>query len=319
MLKSATLMMALCAAGGVQAQGLPSIGAAGAAPRSSDESRTRIGSAGSRAETAAGIAAGVTTGITTGTGAPVRPSAAPAFTFKRVRPPRSGAARRITVQIVPEEQERALRVSLPADPAPPKPSRTAWFWQAVSPTLRDASPARFQVAIKALSAAPEGGAIASPRLQDMQMIARAFGRDILLATVGTKVSPALVLAVIAVESDGREEASSSKGARGLMQLMPDTAARFGVDASVAQENIKGGVAYLDWLIERFDGDTVLALAGYNAGENAVARYEGVPPYAETRDYVPKVISAWNVARGLCVTPPQLAGDGCVFAGTEARG
>ena len=98
-----------------------------------------------------------------------------------------------------------------------------------------------------------------------------------------------------------------------MQLMPATAARFGVtDSLVAADNIRGGVAYLDWLIEHFDGDPILALAGYNAGEGAVRDNAGVPPYPETRGYVPKVIAAWTVARGLCQTPPDLMTDGCVF-------
>ena len=80
------------------------------------------------------------------------------------------------------------------------------------------------------------------------------------------------------------------------------------------ENIRGGVAYLDWLLKEFGNDPVLALAGYNAGEGAVAKHGGVPPYAETRAYVPKVLAAWNVARGLCLTPPDLVTDGCVFVG-----
>jgi soluble lytic murein transglycosylase-like protein len=98
-----------------------------------------------------------------------------------------------------------------------------------------------------------------------------------------------------------------------MQLMPDTAKRFGVtDSYDASANIKGGVTYLDWLLSEFNRDPVLALAGYNAGEGAVAKYDGVPPFAETRAYVPKVLAAFNVARGLCLTPPVLISDGCVF-------
>jgi soluble lytic murein transglycosylase-like protein len=104
-----------------------------------------------------------------------------------------------------------------------------------------------------------------------------------------------------------------------MQLIPATAERFGVkDSKDPVENIKGGVAYLDWLMDKFDNDPVLVLAAYNAGENAVLRYSGVPPFAETRAYVPKVIAAWTVARGLCLTPPQLISDGCVFAIREAK-
>ena len=99
-----------------------------------------------------------------------------------------------------------------------------------------------------------------------------------------------------------------------MQLMPDTAARFGVsDSFVADQNILGGVKYLDWLMGEFDQDPILVLAGYNAGEGSVRKHAGVPPFAETRDYVPKVLAAFQVARGLCKSPPELITDGCVFA------
>ena len=140
------------------------------------------------------------------------------------------------------------------------------------------------------------------------------GADIMRMTVGTKVSPALALSVIAVESAGRTDAVSSAGAQGLMQLMPATAARFGVtDRRIPTENIRGGIAYLDWLMGHFDRDPILVLAGYNAGEGSVRDNAGVPPYAETRAYVPKVLAAWTVARGLCLTPPVLVSDGCVFS------
>ncbi|MDG1351725.1 MAG: lytic transglycosylase domain-containing protein [Sulfitobacter sp.] len=128
-----------------------------------------------------------------------------------------------------------------------------------------------------------------------------------------KVSPGLALAVISVESSGRTDAVSSAGAQGLMQLMPDTASRFGVvDSSVTQQNISGGVKYLDWLMGEFANDPILVLAGYNAGEGSVRKHAGVPPFAETRDYVPKVLAAFQVAKGLCKTPPELISDGCVF-------
>jgi len=65
-------------------------------------------------------------------------------------------------------------------------------------------------------------------------------------------------------------------------------------------------------MREFDGDPLMVIAAYNAGENAVRRNGGVPPYAETRDYVPKVLAAWQVARGLCATPPELVSDACVF-------
>jgi soluble lytic murein transglycosylase-like protein len=98
-----------------------------------------------------------------------------------------------------------------------------------------------------------------------------------------------------------------------MQLIPATAERFDVaDAMDGAQNIAGGVAYLDWLMKHFDRDAVMVIAAYNAGEGAVKANRGVPPYAETRDYVPKVLAAWQVAQGLCLTPPVVVTDPCVF-------
>ncbi|MBR3370593.1 MAG: lytic transglycosylase domain-containing protein [Rhodobacteraceae bacterium] len=242
------------------------------------------------------------------------------FTFRRVVPGQT-AGPRITVQIDPEEQARfmAARPSpqtlarpVPGGQTPAPPSSLAWFWDRVSPALEDGS-GRFLSAMTALNTPPDGRDVPVPRLQFLQELAQAYGPDILRATVGTNISPALVLAVIAVESAGRADAISHAGAQGLMQLIPATAARFSVsDAFDTGQNIRGGVAYLDWLLRHFDNDIVLALAGYNAGEGAVRRNSGVPPFAETRDYVPKVLASWLVARGLCASLPELPSDGCVF-------
>jgi soluble lytic murein transglycosylase-like protein len=99
----------------------------------------------------------------------------------------------------------------------------------------------------------------------------------------------LVRAVIKVESDYDPRAVSYAGARGLMQLMPETAARMQVrDINDPRENIFGGVRYLRVLANMFNGDLELSVAGYNAGEGAVVQYGGIPPYAQTRDYVVKV-------------------------------
>jgi hypothetical protein len=265
----------------------------------------------------------------------------PEFTFRRVVVPESGSARRITVQIDPDAPS-AIRAPDPADdldppsnddatesilaialaaagggPAVPHgsgPTGYDWFWAAVSPAMVDSGPGRLELALNEMENAPAGEAVPPPRLQAMQDIALRHGTDILRATVGTRVSPALVLAIISVESAGRVDAVSSAGAAGLMQLMPATAERFGVtDRLVSAENIKGGVAYLDFLMGHFNNDPILVLAGYNAGEGSVRDNAGVPPYAETRAYVPKVLAAWTVARGLCQTPPDLVSDGCVFA------
>lgn len=241
------------------------------------------------------------------------PAPFPEFQAKRVKPPKPGTRKRINVQITEPAQARVASPEPSAtggtDATPPD-ARHAWFWEEISPALENSGPGRLAPALTAIRASEH---IAGPRLQMLQDIAGVRGVDILKATIGTRVSPALVLAVIAVESSGRADAVSGAGAQGLMQLMPDTAARFGVeDSLVAADNIQGGVRYLDWLLERFSEDPILALAGYNAGEGAVSRHEGVPPFAETRDYIPKVLAAFDVARGLCLTPPDLISDGCVF-------
>jgi soluble lytic murein transglycosylase-like protein len=104
-----------------------------------------------------------------------------------------------------------------------------------------------------------------------------------------KLQPHLVLAVIATESNFDASAVSPKDAHGLMQLIPGTAARFGVrNIKDPVQNIRGGMAYLRWLMARFEGDLRLVAAAYNAGEGAVERYLGVPPFAETRLYVLKI-------------------------------
>lgn len=109
-----------------------------------------------------------------------------------------------------------------------------------------------------------------------------------------EVDPQLVLAFIAVESGFNANAVSPKNAQGLMQLIPETARRFRVkDAFNAEDNIKGGVAYLQWLLAFFKGDVPLVAAAYNAGERAVEKYRGIPPYPETRDYVKRITALYR--------------------------
>lgn len=117
----------------------------------------------------------------------------------------------------------------------------------------------------------------------------AFQSEITSAAREFGVEEAVVRAIIHAESAYNPTALSRAGAQGLMQLMPPTAARFGVsDSYDAGQNIRGGVQYLAWLLKRFKGDLTLAAAGYNAGEGAVDRHGGVPPYSETQYYVRRV-------------------------------
>lgn len=117
-----------------------------------------------------------------------------------------------------------------------------------------------------------------------------------------QVDPELVQAIIQVESDYDPHAVSSKGAMGLMQLVPSTAARFGVQNPFnPKQNIEGGVTYLKYLLGLFGGNIPLSLAAYNAGENAVLRTGGIPSYLETRNYVRKVTAQYQ--SGASARPP----------------
>ena len=125
-----------------------------------------------------------------------------------------------------------------------------------------------------------------------------------------RVDPELVHAIVQVESNYNPYAVSNKGARGLMQLIPATARRFGVVNSFdPQANLDGGIRYLKYLMGMFNGDLQLSLAAYNAGEMAVARSQGVPPYRETRNYIRKIGELYpihSVAAAMGVAPePQI--------------
>ncbi len=130
----------------------------------------------------------------------------------------------------------------------------------------------------------------------------AFAHEIREAAKAYGVDEAIVRAVIHAESAYRVNALSHKGAQGLMQLIPATASRFGVlDPLDPAQNIKGGVQYLAWLLKRYSDNLTLAAAAYNAGEGAVDRYGGVPPYVETQRYVARVAQLADRYRGALAT------------------
>ncbi|HEY2554185.1 MAG TPA: lytic transglycosylase domain-containing protein [Candidatus Cybelea sp.] len=153
----------------------------------------------------------------------------------------------------------------------------AEFQEIVSAKLYDAQPAQTPVDASAAARTSRGE----------------IGRIVAAAAARRNLDPALVDAVIENESGFDERAVSSAGAQGLMQLMPETAAGLGVrDPYDARQNVDGGTRYLRSLLDRF-GSISLALAAYNAGPNAVERFGGVPPYAQTREYVRRVLSSYG--------------------------
>lgn len=133
---------------------------------------------------------------------------------------------------------------------------------------------------------------------DAQLIAKASQYDSIIeaAAAGAAVESNLLRAVIVVESGFNSRAVSKRGAVGLMQLMPATAARFGISNPYdPRQNVHAGARYLKFLMERFGNDVQLALAAYNAGEEAVDRNGGqIPPFSETRAYVPKVLKIYRM-------------------------
>lgn len=179
--------------------------------------------------------------------------------------------------------------------------RNVWWWLLLSGCLLPCAvvqaasgpsqPAKAAVSLDekkvihacARKSVPELSDKAQPFQQSIHKNARKF-----------RVDGDLIRSVITIESCYKTRALSPKSAQGLMQLIPATAERFGVsDAYDAEQNIRAGTQYLGWLSRRFNGDMVKVLAGYNAGEGKVDRYDGIPPYRETRHYVHDVLVVYN--------------------------
>jgi len=138
---------------------------------------------------------------------------------------------------------------------------------------------------------PEGGVV-------RQLSRARLDEIIYLSATRHGIDPALVKAVVKAESDYDAGATSPVGARGLMQLMPETARLMGVkDVLDPEQNIDGGTRYLTRLLDHFNWEVSLAVAAYNAGESAVRKHGGVPPYSETRDFVEKVMGYYRAYRG----------------------
>lgn len=187
---------------------------------------------------------------------------------------------------------------------------TGWFWNEVPAKIKDGSRSG---AIRVIQVARAKGVRLFGSKPRMQRVLTRWRSEIEAAARHGRVSEALIAAVVLVESGGNPRAISPAGAQGLGQLMPGTARRYGVRNSFDPgQNLKGAAAYLSDLLKLYRGDLVLVLAAYNAGEGAVSKYSGVPPYRETRHYVPKVLAAFELAGQFCASPPRAARRKCQF-------
>jgi len=244
------------------------------------------------------LGAALLIGLGAGAAAPTPAAAQASATATHLTPPRVAGKRRIMDAARPRARAR-------------RGAASAWFWRGVSTRRAAASPGRWAAVVRHVERARRTGKPVFGSTAKARQIWRRWHRLIARQAHKRNVTAPLLIAVIAVESGGDPRAISPKGAGGLMQLMPDTARRFGVANSLAPaQNLRGGARYLDWLLKRYDEDVVLALAAYNAGESVVERHKGVPPYAETRDYVAKVAGAYSLARRLCAKPPRSPRQRC---------
>jgi len=185
---------------------------------------------------------------------------------------------------------------------------SSWFWNRVPARIDDGSRAR---AMSVVAYARERGMQFGVSAASARRVLVRWLPEIEAAAGSGGINSALLAALVLVESGGDPRAVSPKGAMGLGQLMPGTVRRYGVrDPWNPAENLKASASYLSDLIDMFRGDLVLALAAYNSGEGAVLQYRGVPPYPETRDYIPRVLGAFELTGRFCETPPRAARRRC---------
>jgi len=223
-----------------------------------------------------------------------------------------------------EAQPAAARMSLLSPPAAgpwaddqgaahPAPRETPeeWFWRRISPELSAADPIRWPEIVRRLERSALAGRTVANAPDKVFRILHRWGPEIRRLAARHHLSAPLIVALIAVESGGNQRAESRMGAQGLMQLMPETARSLGVRNPLdAEDNMRGGVAYIERLLRAHGEDVVLALAAYNSGAGNVRRAGGVPNFAETRRFIVKVADVFATARHFCAEPSAGARSGC---------
>lgn len=196
--------------------------------------------------------------------------------------------------------DTANGVRIYVEPPPPVTKRPAKTRKGASPVVRNANPPEAQAVrptVLPLETAINSISVNSS-LRGFTTGNESIDSYVTEAAKRHGLDPLLIYSIMHQESSFKQRAISPKGARGLMQLMPGTAVRFGVtNIFDPQQNIEGGARYMRFLLDRFDGDLALALAGYNAGEGAVDKYGWqIPPYAETQEYVRRISRRYSLLR-----------------------